>query len=63
MLVIEIDGEVHRYIYKQDDERSRILKDLGLSVYRIKNEEIEMNGQLVLKKLSLFLESRKHTHG
>jgi len=57
-LVIEIDGNVHNYKFKQDAERSNILNNLGLSVYRVRNEEIEINLSLVLKKLSLFLKNQ-----
>jgi very-short-patch-repair endonuclease len=53
--VIEIDGKIHDIRYKQDAERSAILKDLGLSVVRIKNEDIELNIMRVLEKLSLLL--------
>ena len=55
-IVIEIDGKIHDARYKQDAERSKILNDLGLGVVRTKNEEIEMNIDWVLKKLSPLLE-------
>ncbi len=54
--VIEIDGKIHDIRYKQDAERSAILKDLGLSVVRIKNKDIEYNINRVLEKLSLLFE-------
>ena len=53
--MIKIDGKIHDIRYKQDAERSAILKDLGLSVVRIKNEDIELNIMRVLEKLSLLL--------
>jgi very-short-patch-repair endonuclease len=56
--VIEIDGKIHDIRYKQDAERSTILKDLGLSVVRIKNEDIELNIMRVLEKLSMQLDSQ-----
>ena len=55
-IVIEIDGKIHDYRYKQDVDRSRILNNLGLAVFRIKNEKIELNINQVLEELSLFLE-------
>jgi len=55
--VIEIDGRVHDIRKMEDEERSTILKNLGLSVIRIKNEEIEFDMIGVFKKLSLFLDS------
>ena len=54
--MIEIDGKIHYTRYKQDAERSAILKDLGLSVVRIKNKDIEYNINRVLEKLSLLFE-------
>ena len=54
--MIEIDGKIHDYKFKKDEERSIILKDLGLHVVRIKNEDIECNINRVLEKLSLFAE-------
>lgn len=50
--VIEIDGKIHDFRYKEDLEKSGILKTLGLKIIRIKNEDIEFNITQVLKNLS-----------
>ena len=42
-LVIELDGEIHKYQLKYDAERTKILNVLGLSVIRFSNTEIEGN--------------------
>ncbi len=55
-LVIEIDGKIHEVQSRQDAERSRILNDLGLRVIRVKNEDIEKDVKMVLKKLAKYLE-------
>jgi len=57
-IVIEIDGIIHNTKFKQDVERTRILNDLGLTVFRIKNEDVETNIKQVLQKLFLFLEKQ-----
>jgi len=39
-LIIEVDGEIHKYQKKKDKQREEKLKELGYSVIRFKNEEI-----------------------
>lgn len=39
-LVIEVDGKVHDFKQEYDLYREQILKDKGLTVLRIKNEEL-----------------------
>ena len=39
-LVIEIDGEIHRFRMKNDKERDRVLNLLGIKVIRIKSEMV-----------------------
>ncbi len=39
-LIIEIDGEIHRFHRKQDKQRETELKELGYKVVRFKNREI-----------------------
>ena len=50
-LIIELDGEIHKYKLKDDEYRTDILKSLGLKVIRFKNEELEINIKLVLEKI------------
>ena len=40
-LVVEVDGDIHDQQAEYDQEREQILKDIGLRIMRIKNEEIE----------------------
>ncbi len=54
--VIEIDGKIHDFRYKEDLEKSGILKTLGLKIIKIKNEDIEFDIKGVLKKLSIHFE-------
>ena len=53
-LVIEVDGDVHEAedVKRNDDERERYLKNLGLTVIRFKNEEVIRNSKAVLEKIS-----------
>jgi len=50
-LIVELDGEYHKYRLKEDEERADILNMLGLKVIRFKNEEVEKNIKLVLEKI------------
>jgi len=50
-LIIELDGVIHKYQLKQDNERTEILNSLGLRVIRFKNEEVENNLEAVLRKI------------
>ncbi|MFZ2906841.1 MAG: NTP transferase domain-containing protein [Cyclobacteriaceae bacterium] len=53
-LVIELDGKVHKFQKDYDANRDSILKQLGLKVLRIENEEL-VNLESVLKRISEFL--------
>jgi len=50
-LIIELDGEIHKYKLKEDKSRTNILNMLGLKVIRFKNKEVEENLDLVLEKI------------
>ncbi len=50
-LIIELDGEIHKYKLKEDKIRTNILNMLGLKVIRFKNKEVEENLDLVLEKI------------
>ena len=50
-LIVELDGKIHEFQKEYDKERDFILNQLGISVIRIKNEELE-NISKVLKKIS-----------
>jgi very-short-patch-repair endonuclease len=39
-LVVEIDGEIHKFRKKNDDDRDRIMNYLGIEVIRIINETV-----------------------
>jgi leucyl-tRNA synthetase len=55
-LVIEVDGKVHEYQKEFDRHRDIVLKERGLIVLRIKNEELRRPGQ-VKEKVSGFIAS------
>ena len=52
-LIIELDGVIHRYKLKDDSNRTKILKALGLNVIRFRNDEIENNLSVVLGRLKI----------
>ncbi|MBK6912439.1 MAG: endonuclease domain-containing protein [Ignavibacteriales bacterium] len=51
-LIIELDGEYHKYRLTEDIERTLILDRLGLKVIRFKNNEVEGNINAVLGKIT-----------
>jgi very-short-patch-repair endonuclease len=55
-LVIEVDGKVHDLQKEYDSYREEILKDKGLTILRIKNEEL-VDVDLVLEKIASCLNS------
>lgn len=40
LLVIEVDGEIHNEQKEYDEERSKVLNDLGIFVMRFSNEQV-----------------------
>jgi len=54
-LVIEIDGEIHKFRRKNDYNRDRIMNLLGLQVLRIKSEKVINNFEEVLKSLENYI--------
>jgi very-short-patch-repair endonuclease len=50
-LIVELDGKYHQYRLKEDEERTKILNHLGLSVIRFTNGEIINDLENVLLKL------------
>jgi len=56
-IIIELDGIIHKYRLREDEERTRILENLGLSVIRFSNNEVERNIKEVLDRLSKYLNS------
>lgn len=53
-IIIEIDGEIHRFQKDKDERREAILKGMGLRILRIKNEEF-IDIFAVLKKIEIFI--------
>ena len=49
-LVIEVDGKIHDFQKEKDEHRDLILKDKGVKILRIKNEELE-NIENVIRKI------------
>lgn len=50
-LIIELDGEYHKYRLKKDAERTNILNHLGLDVLRFSNDEIINNLEEVMSEI------------
>jgi very-short-patch-repair endonuclease len=50
-LIIEIDGDIHDLQIERDQERTRILKQLGFEIIRFKNEEVLENVDSVVQRI------------
>jgi very-short-patch-repair endonuclease len=48
-LVIEVDGKNHDYQKDYDELRTQVIDSLGISVVRVRNEDIENNIDQVLE--------------
>ena len=57
-LVIEVDGMIHDFQKEEDQHREEILKSLGLTILRIKNEEVNdiLN---VMEKIKMYISEMK----
>ena len=53
-LIIEIDGNYHKYKLKEDNERTKILNSLGVRLIRFKNDRVINNIDEVLAKVKNF---------
>ena len=54
-LVVEIDGLIHNYQKEEDQQRIDDIKKDGVTVLRIRNEEVFENLEGVLEKIKRFL--------
>ncbi len=55
-LVIEIDGEIHKYQKRKDKIREEKIKNLGYSVIRFRNEDILHEFINVIRTLESFVD-------
>lgn len=58
-LIIEVDGEIHRFQKKKDNEREEDLKDSGYNIIRFKNREVLDNLYNVQKTLEYLIDDLK----
>lgn len=59
-LVIEIDGEYHKFQIEKDNTRASELENLGLKTIRFTNQEIENNIEKVLESIKIEIEKNKN---
>ena len=50
-LIIEIDGEIHKYRKEYDNDREHFLNEKGYRVIRFENDEVLNNIEFVIKKI------------
>ena len=53
-LIVELDGKIHDFQKYSDDYRTNILKKLGFTVIRFKNEELS-DFKTIIKELEKYL--------
>ncbi len=53
-LIVELDGDVHNdpFQMERDKERTKVLKDLGLTEIRFSNDEVFNNPDEVVSKIA-----------
>lgn len=54
-LIIEVDGEVHQFSVKADEERQAVLESLGLTVIRFTNDDVLKNRDGVVALVDQYL--------
>lgn len=54
-LVIEIDGEVHKFRKKNDDDRDLIMNYMGMEVIRIKNKIVIKKPDIALRLIKNYI--------
>ncbi len=54
-LVVEVDGKIHEFQREYDEGRDTIMKELGLKVLRVTNEQVssDINGVIKLIRESV----------
>lgn len=58
-LIVELDGEVHKYRYEADQDRQRILEEQGFQVMRFTNDDVRGNLYGVLMYILQTVEENK----
>lgn len=62
-LIIELDGEIHRFQKKKDKKREDDLKELGYSIIRFENETVLNDLIHVEKTLEIFIDEFEERNG
>ena len=55
-LIVEIDGEIHKFQKREDKNREKALKELGFTIIRFKNEQILNEFINVIQTLEAFVD-------
>ena len=52
-LIVEVDGKIHENMYQKNKDRirQRALKNMGYTVFRVKNEEVQRRPDIVAAKI------------
>ncbi len=56
-LVVEVDGPIHKQQVEYDSERDRILREMGLKIIHVTNEDVVNDLPAVLNKIQGDLEN------
>ena len=50
-LVVEVDGDIHDLQQEEDARREKVLKDIGLTIVRFRNEDVIKDLPMVVGKI------------
>lgn len=50
-LVVEVDGDIHDYQQEEDARREKVLREMGLTIVRFKNDEVLKDLSAVVGKI------------
>ena len=58
-VIIEIDGEIHKFQKEQDEMRTSNLNKYGYEVIRFSNDEVMNSPDQVAQKIKIYLNNRQ----
>ena len=50
-LVVEVDGDIHDLQQEDDARREKVLREMGLTIVRFRNDQVLMNLSAVVEKI------------
>ena len=54
-LVVEVDGKIHDFQQEEDARREKVLREMGLSIVRFRNENVIQDLPMVVEKIKTLI--------